>query len=203
MQAAVLVLSSHAIPISVVSIASDFAPSLIRTVGWRNFHDIVFLTFSVFLVAHDPRGYGIRVGNIRSHWKLALSVCLVPIALTAIVYPLLPVRPFSGGPIGTWLISPLAQDLFFAGFLYKQSEIQFPGRVGKRYPVERCIFVTAFFFSLWHVPNFLMLDSVYVWFQLLYTFAGACLVGLIRQATDSLMCILFIHMTVNWLAVVL
>ncbi|MEP3479116.1 MAG: CPBP family intramembrane glutamic endopeptidase [Fuerstiella sp.] len=200
--AMILVFSSHALPAWVRSMAQHFQWPLVKTIGAQNFEQIIFLVFSVALVCHDPRGYGLRLGDgMRKKWVWVLMICAIPIMLTAVVYPLLPSKPFSGGPISTWLISPLAQDLLFAGFLYRWFSIHFPGKLSQAIPMNRCVVLTAACFSLWHTPNIAFGIGPFIWFQLAYTFFGACLVGVIRQWTDSLLYITIVHMAVNCIAV--
>ena len=128
-------------------------------------------------------------------------LCLVPILLTAVIYPILPSKPFTGGPTSTWLISPLTQDLLFAGFLYRWSSIHFPGNVSQKLPAKRRIFPTALYFSLGHPPGFRYDVGPVLWFQLVYTFFGACSVGIVCQWTGSLLHITIVHMSVNFITV--
>ena len=86
--------------------------------GFGNFYDTVALLFGVILAAPAPRRNGLCIGAIQKHWWRVLIVMAIPITLTAIVYPRLSVRPFAGASISMWLISPLAQDLVFVGYIY-------------------------------------------------------------------------------------
>ncbi|MEM6688776.1 MAG: CPBP family intramembrane glutamic endopeptidase [Planctomycetota bacterium] len=200
--AIILVMASHAIPAWIFAIAKHFDWQLIDSLGPANFEALVFLCFSILLISNDPLSYGFRLGDeIGRKWPAVLVLCLVPIILTAVVYPLLPSKPFSGGPAATWLISPLAQDLFFAGFLYRWFAIHFPGRIISRFPANRCIILTAACFSAWHLPNALHGIGAFIWFQIAYTFLGACFVGIVRQWTGSFIYITFVHMSVNFIAV--
>ncbi len=200
--AVLLVYASHAIPSWLVYEILRGSDGVIRdAIGTANWHAVLSLVFSLVLIAHDPQGYGVRIGQVRDKWLWLLLLCLVPIALTYIVYPRLAVKPFSGGPISIWLISPLAQDLLFAGYFYEKFSHLFPGKISERVPVERTVFVTAFYFSLWHTPGLASGLGAFIWFQLIYTYFGACLVGLIRQWTGSFLYITLVHMAVNLIAV--
>ncbi len=199
--AILLVFSAHALPAWLSAMAKHFHWPLRDSLGASNFEPAALLLFSMMLVCHDPAGYGLRVGDdMRKKWPWVFLICIVPILVTAICYPLLPYKPYSGSPIATWLISPLAEDLLFAGFLYHGFSVYFPGAVGKGIPVNRCVFLTAACFSLAHLPNIAWVGS-YIWFQLVYTFLGACLVGIIRQWTGSIIYITAVHMAVNFIAV--
>src|SRR5207244_4387542 len=99
--------------------------------------------------------------------------------------------------IGSWLVSPAAQDLLFCGYVYTILDEAFPGPVHPRVPMNRTIFLTAFFFSLWHVPNFQYWPVKFVCLQLCYTFAGAAFVGLSRQWTGSVIYVTAAHMAGN------
>ena len=200
--AIVLVLAAHAIPILFVHVlwkqSDDYLQKSLGTFNWTELH---FLAISILLVIHDPKQYGLGLGDFRTKWKWLLVLCGIPILLTLLVYPRLTVKPFHGGPIGIWLISPLAQDLMFAGYFYEKSRQVFPGKIGERVPFERCIIVTAMLFAFWHTPGLSYFGGWYIWFQLVYTFLGACLVGIIRQWTNSIVYITLIHMAVNYIAV--
>ena len=201
--ALVLVFSSHALPFWVFAVVK-YSPwsLLVDPIDRFNFEDLVFLVFSVSLIAHDPVGYGLRIGDgMRQKWRWVLLLCAIPVLLTAVIYPLLPIKPFSGYPVGMWLISPIAQDLLFAGFLYRWFSVYFPGTLSETIPANRCIIFTAICFSLWHTPGFGYCTDSFVWFQLVYTFLGACLAGIIRQWTGSIIYIIVVHMLVNCIAV--
>lgn len=199
--AVLLVFASHAVPAFALAIVGNESNPFVASIGYRNASDLVALLFSTLLVVSRPRHFGIRFGDVKGKWPRLLALCIVPIALTAIVYPRLPVRPFEGDPIGTWLISPLAQDLLFAGYFYAKLDDYFPGSISKRLPLNRTVFLTAALFAIWHWPSFLGLDAGYAAFQQLYTFAGACFVGIIRQWTGSMIYITAIHMATNAIAV--
>ena len=178
--AILLVLSAHALPAWIGAIARHFEWPILELLGRPNLEQLTFLLFSIVLICHDPAGYGLRIGNdMRKKWPWVLLICIIPVLVTAVCYPLLPSRPFSGATVSTWLISPLAEDILFAGFLYKGFSIHFPGMISRRLPAERCIILTAACFSLAHLPNIAWVGS-FVWLQLAYTFLGACLVGVIR-----------------------
>ena len=199
--ALVLVISMHALPAWLGAMAVHFKWQLVDVIGRANFEPLILLLFSIILVCHDPAGYGIRLGDgMRHKWPWVLLICVFPIVATAICYPLLPSKPFSGAPLSTWLICPPAEDLLFAGYLYHGFSVHFPGKVSERFPANRCIFFTAAYFSLAHVPNITWIGP-FIWFQLVYTFFGACLVGVIRQWTGSMVYITIVHMAVNCIAV--
>ncbi len=62
------------------------------------------------------------------------------------------------------------------------------------------MFITAAFFCVAHVPNFLGIDASYVAFQLIYTFVGGAWVLLARQWTGSVLPGIATHMAVNFVA---
>ena len=199
--AIVLVFTMHALPAWLVGMAKYFELPIVRMLGAANLDQLLFLVIAIALVAHDPAGYGLRLGDgMRKKWPAVLGMCAVPIVLTGLVYPFLPSRPFSGGPIAIWLISPPAQDLFFAGFLYRWFSVYFPGTISESVKANRCILLTAACFSIWHLPGIAYGIGSYIWFQLGYTFLGACLMGVIRQWTGSILYIMIVHMAVNCIA---
>jgi len=195
----VILVASHAVPAWLEAVTRNNA--IQQWVGTQNMLALWSLLFSVVLIAHDPAGYGLRVGDIRRQWKWVVPLCIVPLVLTWIVYPRLPVRPFTGDPMATWLISPLAQDMLFAGYFYRQFEKTFPGTVSKSLPFHKTILVTAAYFSVWHAVGLLYGAGSFVYFQMVYTFFGACLMGAIRQYTDSFIYITAVHIGANFIAV--
>lgn len=154
------------------------------------------------LVLAVPTWYasGLRIGTIREHWLGVSLICGLPLALTLIVYPLLPAQPFAGAPSGLWLLSPPAQDMVYSGFLYGRFERLFPNFLSDRIRIRWAVIVTAMFFSAWHIRNFENMEPSYVWFQLLYTLVGAIWIGMSRQWTGSMLYGMFAHMAGNYIA---
>ena len=196
-----------------VTLAFYGVPYWIYRITWRQlggglfppawmawYYHLLFLAFALVLTAGSWRRSGLRIGAIRTHWRKVLLFCGLPILLTAVVYPLLPTRPFGREHMGIWLISPLAQDLVFPGYLYGRLEPLLPSRLHRRVPIRRALVVTSALFSLWHLPNLLAIPAGFVAFQLCYTFLGGILVGLTRQWTGSMLYITLSHMAVNFIA---
>jgi Type II CAAX prenyl endopeptidase Rce1-like len=170
---------------------------------WLNlarFSDLVLIAVGLMLTLPDPRGSGLCIGRIREHWKGVLLVTGVPVLATAIVYPLLPRRPFAGSDLSIWLTSPLAQDLIFGGVIYRILRPHFAERVHPRLPFEWVLPVGGLFFAAWHVQNFTAFEPEFVVFQLLYTWAGYTIAGLARQWTGSLLYVTLAHMEGNFVA---
>ena len=200
MLAFLLIVASRTLPLRLACFAYYNEWEIVARLGYPAVYDLSFLAFSLLLIAHDPVGYGVRVGSIGTMWRRVLLFCGGPLIITAIVCSQIS-TPFSGGPITDWLISPIAQDLLFAGYLYRHLSEHFPGLVHDRLPIAKAILITAGFFALWHVP-LLPMENVgaFIWFQLLYTFVGACLMGLVRQWTGSLVYGTLAHMAGNAIA---
>ncbi len=129
-----------------------------------------------------------------------LLIALIPIALTAIVYPKLHVRPFKGAPASMWVISPLAQDLVFAGYLYGLFEELAPRRVHPRVPINGALLLSSLFFGLWHAQGVQSVNAGYVFFQMAYVFIGALWVGMTRVLTGSIFYGTIVHMAANAIA---
>ena len=178
-------------------------PDLLRSGSgqWRGcaYHGLCLL-LAVVLTAGSWRRSGVRIGTLRPHgWKV-LIICGLPPVLTAALYPLLPWRPFAGESISMWLISPLAQDLIFIGYLYGRFERVLPGLIHRRVPIGRALVVTAAYFSAWHLQNFGQFPAVFVAMQLVYTFVGCIFTGLTRQWTGSILYLVLSHMAANCVA---
>ena len=198
--ALVLVAAFHALPRWILVFLP--AKALYEQLGNNGFdclYDGLFALMPLLLCLGARSRSGLRAGVWKSQtWKV-LGICALPVALTAIVYPLTS-QPFTGDRIGVWLISPAAQDLLFTGYLYGLLHAVFPGPVNNRFRVGKAVLLTAAFFALWHLPNFAGIPASYVIFQLLYTFVGGAWVLLARQLTGSILPGIATHMAVNFLA---
>ena len=162
------------------------------------FADLVLILMGLALTLPAPRASGLCVGRIREHWRKVLLLTAGPVAVTAVVYPLLPERPFANSDLSIWLTSPLAQDLFFGGVIYRLLRPHFAGRVRPWLPVEWVLPVGGLFFAAWHLQNLAYFSAEYVAFQLVYTWAGYTVVGLTRQWTGSLLYVTLAHMAGNF-----
>jgi membrane protease YdiL (CAAX protease family) len=167
--------------------------------GYGTLYDTATGVLPLLLCLGAPLRCGFRLGVWKDRTLKVLGVCVLPVILTGIIYPLTS-RPFSGYPIGCWLVSPAAQDLLFTGYLYGLLDVAFPGPIHRRVRVNRAVLITAVFFALWHVPNFFGISTAYVCFQLLYTAIGGAWVLLARQMTGSILPGIATHMAVNFIA---
>ena len=198
--AAVLTIASHSVTEYFFVFSWSRAPESLRVMGAENFWYLLSLLFGLVLALTAPRRSGLCIGELRPHLRGALLVCGLPVMLAAIIYPLLPVHPFSGSSAGLWLISPPAQDLLFIGYLYGRFEPLFPDFVHPRIRVRWALVISALFFSAWHLPNFSTIPSGFVLFQLCYTFAIFVVAGLSRQWTGSILYFTICHMAINFVA---
>jgi len=164
------------------------------------YFDFLTLLFGLLLVAGAPRKYGLCLGDIGPNWPRVLVVIAIPLAVATIGCQLVPLPAWVGQHVGIWLISPLAQDVVFAGFLYTTIERAFPGDVHPRVPVRKTLLISGVFFALHHVPNFLTTEAWFVWLQLGFTFGGFALAGLTRQWTGSLLYVTVAHSAGNLIA---
>jgi len=195
--AVVLVVAFHAIPDWIIRIVAALGhrPQLSMK-GWANLYDGLSGIMPLILAAATPRRSGLRIGNWSGCTAKVIGICALPVVLTAVIYPFTS-QPFKGDRIGCWLISPAAQDLLFTGYLFGLFDRVFPRAAHPRIRIRSAILVTAAFFCLWHVPNFLGISAGYVAFQLVYTFIGGAWLLLARQLTGSLLPGLVTHMAVN------
>ncbi|MDP2983899.1 MAG: CPBP family intramembrane metalloprotease [Candidatus Latescibacter sp.] len=197
--AALLTWAAHLVPEQIFFLTWTLLPPFIQAAGEENYWYLLSLTYGLFLVLPSLSRSGIRIGDIRSHWRGVLFACGIPIILTAIVYPLLPVRPFADSAAGMWLISPLAQDLVFIGFLYGRFEILFPTFIHPRFRIKWALLISALFFSAWHLPNFSTMPAEFVVFQLFYTVLIYLAAGLSRQWTGSILYFTLAHSCINFI----
>jgi membrane protease YdiL (CAAX protease family) len=198
--AAVLTFASHTVTDSLFVFSWPRIPESLRATGGENFWYLLSLLFGLALALTAPRRSGLRIGGIRAHFRGVLIVCGLPVVLAAVIYPLLPVHPFSGAASGLWIISPPAQDLLFIGYLYGRFEPLFPDFVHPRIRLRWALVVSALFFSAWHLPNFSTIPAEFVLFQLCYTFAIFIVAGLSRQWTGSMLYFTLCHMGINFIA---
>lgn len=199
--ALVLVAAFHAVPSWTLRFlpAQQWYDRLGRD-GFNNLYDVLSLVLPLVLCLGTPSRSGFRIGVWQGRTAKVLGICALPIALAAGIYPLTS-QPFRGDPIGAWLISPAAQELLFAGYLYGLIDTVFPGVVHDRLRIRKAVVLTALFFAMWHVPNFSGIQTSYVLFQLMYTFVGGAWALLARQLTGSLLPGIGVHMAVNFIAV--
>jgi len=198
--AAILVAAFHAIPYWLFRFFP--ARELYERLGanvYGTLYDAVSGVMPFMLCFGVPIRSGLTLGQWRGKELRVVGICVLPIILTALVYPLTS-RPFSGQRIGSWLVSPAAQDLLFAGYLYGLFDVTFPAIVHKKCRVRVAVILTACFFALWHVPNFRSMPVSYVSFQLFYTFVGCVWMLLTRQLTGSIVPGLMTHMACNFIA---
>jgi hypothetical protein len=169
---------------------------------YPRFTDLCLILLGLMLTLPAPRASGLRVGNLRQHWKGVLLLTVGPVLLCAVVYPLLPERerPFRGADLNIWLTSPLAQDLIFGGVIYRLLRPHFSSHIHPRLPMEWALPVGGLFFAAWHLQNFGYFPAEYVWFQLGYTWAAFTFVGMTRQWTGSILYVTLAHMAGNFVA---
>ena len=167
--------------------------------GYATLFDAVTIIMPLLLCLAVPIRSGLSLGRWRGYRLKVAGICLLAIALTAIVYSFTS-RPFSGGRIGIWLVSSLAQDLLLTGYVYGLLAHTFSGSIHARIPVDRAVVLTAALFALWHVRNFWGMSTAYVSFQLVYTFIGGAWVLLARQLTGSIIPGVLTHMSVNFIS---
>ena len=173
-------------------------PETWRTdVNWEWYGDVLQMLFALLLVLSTPRRSGLRIGRIRQHWWKVLIVCGgIPLVWYAVMQ-FLPPSPFEFITASHWIVSPGAQELVFTGYLYGHFERVTTANVYRRIPIRGALVLTALFFSLWHVQNFLWLPAGWISFQLGYTFVGMMIYGLSRQWTGSAFYCFIPHMIVN------
>ena len=200
MLAAALTIASHTVTDSLFVSSWPQIPAFPRAMGMENYWYLLSLLFGLALALTAPRRSGLRIGELQPHLRGVLLACGLPAALAAVIYPLLPVRPFAGSAAGLWLISPPAQDLLFIGYLYGRFEPLFPDFVHPRLRVRQALVISALFFSAWHLPNFSTIPTGFVLFQLCYTFVICVVAGLSRQWTGSILYFTCCHMAINFVA---
>jgi membrane protease YdiL (CAAX protease family) len=172
----------------------------LKALPWHWYVSLLFLALGLLLTLPTWRRSGLGPGRIGSHWKRVLLVCGSAVLATALVYPQLPTRPWADSPITMWLISPLAQSIFFIGYLYGRLEHAFPGFVHPRLPLTRALGLTVLFFAFWHLPNVFSLPLGYFLFQLFYTSVLQLIPWLSRQWTGSIWYAVLTHSAINFIA---
>ena len=198
--ALVLVAAFHALPQWIlVFLPERQIYARLGAAGFSNLWDALSVGMPLLLCLATPARSGMLLGTWRGHAWVVIGICALPVVATAAIYPFTS-QPFTHRRMGIWLISPAAQDLLFTGYLYGLLDRAFSGSIGGRVRLRYAVLLTAAFFTLWHVPNFVAIQASYVIFQLLYTFIGGAWVLLARQLTGSLVPGIATHMAVNFLA---
>lgn len=177
-----------------------WALTSLELIPWHWYLGLLFLGLGLLLALSTPAKSGLRIGAVRQHWRAVLLVCGGSVLITALVYPQLPVRPWTNQPVTMWLISPLAQQLIFAGYLYGRLEGAFPGHIHPRVRISKALVLVGIFFAAFHLPNFLLLPRGYVLFQLFYTGVLGVVPGLARQWTGSIYYGVLTHSAINFIA---
>lgn len=76
---------------------------------------LVFLALGLVLAIPARHRSGLTFGRQPDSWLATAAVVGLPVLCVAIIYPILPERPFAGASRDMWLLSPVAQDLWFLG----------------------------------------------------------------------------------------
>ncbi len=191
--------------------------------GWRGYataserriQDIALLGFGIVLVSAAPRRSGISLGTLRNAPK-AVVACLVVFGVSA-AFRYLPfdfpasIEPTRSrlfrGCWGTtsWLVSPLAQELIFSGFVFGSLDRHFPRRWHRILPITTAGLLTALLFGLWHlIPDYLAGHNSggFVAFRFVYTAAGMLIYTMTRVWTGSIIYALLTHTAVNFMFLV-
>jgi membrane protease YdiL (CAAX protease family) len=180
--------------------------------GWLNGNvgrvprDLCFLLIAGALCLITPRRCGLQTGSAE-RWRenrprLAL-VFAVPPLLVLTVYAMFTSRPFHGAHWSIWLIESVAQELFFAGFIFaRESELFGEPTSARRDWFHPALLFTTLCFAAWHWPNIRFFPKEYMLFQFLYTFLGGWWMWQMRRWTGSVLPSLANHMLVNWLATI-
>lgn len=166
--------------------------------GWS--YPVSQVVLALALTAWAPRAFGLRWGRTGSEVRTIALYAVAMIGVSAVVM-LFVQTPFYGGCVAIYVVIPLAEELFFRGFLFATVDQVFPRRfvlLGKS--VSSATILTAVGFSAWHLGG-LTMPQGYIWFQLVYTFVAGFLWGILRERTGSIWSGWFIHAAVNAWAV--
>lgn len=191
--------ASHAVPDALAPKIAAAWPGAVSALGYGNLHDLVMLAYGLLLALSAPRASGL----VRARPDVrVVFVAALPVVITALVYPRLPVRPFAGQRVGMWLISPFAQSAIFVGYLYGlfARTRESAGDERTTWRPTRALVLTGVFFALWHAPNLASMPVGYVAFQFVYTFAAMLWTGLTRQWTGAVWYALAAHVCGNAIA---
>jgi hypothetical protein len=117
------------------------------------------LIFAFLLCLFTFQSSGLTFGGKagwRRHWLAVFFFFVLPLVLCAILYPLLGGKPAPGHGklLAFWLVTPVAEQLLFSGFIYGQMQAVF----GKPSQAVAGAFsaapiVTAFLFALYFWPE--------------------------------------------------
>src|SRR5205814_862488 len=111
---------------------------------------LVFLALGLVLAIPARHRSGLTLGRQPDSWLATAAVVGLPVLSVVLIYPILPERPFVGASRDMWLLSPVAQDLWFLGVLYGRLDAVFPRNVHRHIQIRQALPLTALFFALWH-----------------------------------------------------
>jgi len=201
--AIVMALSADAIPYFGMVIINSDRPLyawVLHNLNVPYLYCLLELAFGLLIVLPTARRSGLRLGTLRGHaWQVAFVVA-VPIILTALIYPRLPTRPFTGASSAMWTVTPPAEDMIFCGYIYGLLAQRGAKRFVRFLPINPAVLITALLFGLYHAPNMISLPLSYTLFQVLYTAVGAMWTGMTRVWTGTFLYVTIAHAAVNFIA---
>lgn len=153
---------------------------------------IPWVSIGLLLLSHDIVGCGLVWNNNKatSNWK-TLACCFGLLALGIVIFVLLGINKYFHGvksPVIFFLFTPIAEELIFRGWVYRQIEKWW------KWPVV----ISALFFGLHHLQYFGYHLTNFAIFQVAYTFVLGLFLGKIRKDSGSIYLPLLAHILLNW-----
>lgn len=153
---------------------------------------IPWIGIGLLLSSRDIGGYGLIWRNKRSlsNWKM-LAAYFGFLAVGMAIFVIFGVTKYFHGvksPITFYLFTPIAEELIFRGWVYRQMEKWW------KWPV----IASAVMFGLHHLQYFGYQLTSFAIFQIGYTFILGLFLGRMRKDSGSIYLPLLAHIALNW-----
>lgn len=153
---------------------------------------IPWVGIGLFLSLQDARGCGLVWNNkkIVANWKVLFGYFGLLILGMALFVTFGVTKYFHGlkSPVTFFLFTPIAEELIFRGWIYRQIEKWW------KWPV----IISALLFGLHHLQYFGYHFTNFAIFQIAYTFILGLFFGKMRKDSGSIYLPLLAHILLNW-----
>lgn len=164
-------------------------------------HGVSMVALGVALTVWSPSRFGLLP---RRTWELRRFAVMIGggmLIVSAMAMLLIRV-PFYGESFAIFVCVPLAEELFFRGFVFSVLSDAFPGAFSAgRFRCAVATILTAIAFGLWHLGGFQWPADGFIFFQVFYTTIAGFFFALIRERTGSCWAPWVVHSAVNAWAV--
>jgi len=164
---------------------------------------LIKFTLAILLCLSSRIASGLQIGDRagwKRHWLAVIFIWVLPVIVVAILFPALGKPDHTYKSMGFWLVTPIAQQLLFSGYIYGQMQFIFgrPAHTGMR-ALGAAPLVRSFLFALSFWPLLRASEPGPVITQMAYAFLYSLWILNIRRWTDSVWPCVLNHLLVNML----